>query len=121
MKRRFIFFISFSILVAIGLLLSRNAKQKLEKKHAVVCAEIVSSYISRGGPVAKFMYVYKGVTYTNKLGCLNMTIKNYEAGINRIYVVLDVKNPHLSFLLERPIDFEKFNISINDTIGKNCY
>ena len=121
MNTRVIFFIFFLLVVVAALLLTQNAKQKLVKKHTIACAEIISLYRSRGGPVAKFKYKCNGTVYTNEVGCLQVTIKKYEAGQNHIFVVLDKNYPNISFLLENADDFEKYHITKNDTTGENCY
>lgn len=93
----------------------------LRKNHLVVCARIRSIVESKGSHVS-FEFPFNGKIITDNYGtCTDKTAgKFYRGELYYILLVVSKDNPLVNNFLEDYEDFEKYNITTQDTLGVLC-
>jgi hypothetical protein len=99
--------------------------EKLNKNHIVLCATISSVNYEAEARGSRNSINYSFVYNTQKIeiednDCTLSTADKYENGVNRILVVVSKSDPYVNALLENSSDYNKFNISQQDTTGVLC-
>lgn len=114
-------FVTVIVIVLIALTNRSGEQNRLKENHIVVCGIITDINDGRGGNyLIKYSYYYFSKKFQSSGFCSASTNDRFNNGTKEILVVVEKSDPRNSEIIQDAQDFDKFNITKDDTAGMNC-